>query len=71
MSEIIELLKPKCGDCRPMQLQKEKCTCDWKEEKGVDYYYTCGCIGKWYKQEDKTDWKYCPYCGRKIKVVEK
>ena len=43
--------------------------CEWKDTELYGYYTSCtkfrSCIA--YKD---TYWKYCPYCSKKIKVVE-
>ena len=40
--------------------------CEWKED-GV-YYHTCK--GQKYICGTVDEFEYCPYCGKKIKVVE-
>ena len=45
--------------------------CEWKYTKSVSeggYFYSCGCIHK--RFSDLHDFEYCPYCGKKIKVVK-
>ena len=43
--------------------------CEWiidKDPLGTRY---TTCIGNDFIQDDPFDWEYCPYCGKKIKVI--
>ena len=42
--------------------------CEWKKDDMCETIYRvcCGCFTTAYQK----DFKYCPYCGKKIKVVE-
>ena len=42
--------------------------CEWKRDDMCDTVYKvcCGCFTSEYQK----DFKYCPYCGKEIKVVE-
>jgi hypothetical protein len=52
--------------------------CEWIKttyyEKDPDYtFYDPGCLTvsyKWNFNEIKENFKYCPYCGREIEVIE-
>ena len=43
--------------------------CEWKDKELYGYYTSCTEFGSCIACKD-TYWKYCPYCGKKIKVVE-
>ena len=42
--------------------------CEWKKDDMCETVYSvcCGCFTSAYQK----DFKFCPYCGKKIKVVE-
>lgn len=45
--------------------------CEWKDYKdGIEHSYHIGCCEEAFSQCYETDFKFCPYCGKKIKVVE-
>ena len=45
--------------------------CEWKCYKdGIEYTYTLGCNNRVFSQGYETETKYCPCCGKKIKVVD-
>ena len=62
---------------RELQSKSEE-VCEWKKGSsgyiGYPAYYSKCCTTNSNGLEMQThiisDWKYCPYCGRKIKVVE-
>ena len=43
--------------------------CEWKDKELYGYYTSCTEFRSCIACKDKY-WKYCPYCGKKIKVVE-
>ena len=43
--------------------------CEWKDKELYGYYTSCTEFRSCIACKD-TYWKYCPYCGKKIKVVE-
>ena len=43
--------------------------CEWKYKELYGYYTSCTEFRSCIACNDKY-WKYCPYCGKKIKVVE-
>ena len=43
--------------------------CEWKDKELYGYYTSCTEFRSRIACKD-TYWKYCPYCGKKIKVVE-
>ena len=43
--------------------------CEWKDKELYGYYTSCTEFRSCIAFKDKY-WKYCPYCGKKIKVVE-
>lgn len=57
--EIVNELEEECNnDC-----------CEWKFMKTVvAYFYSSGCNHK--RFSDLHDFEFCPYCGKKIKVVK-
>ena len=45
--------------------------CEWKDYKdGIEHSYHIGCCEEAFSQCYETNFKFCPYCGKKIKVVE-
>ena len=43
--------------------------CEWKDKELYGYYTSCTEFRSCIACKD-TYWKYCPYCGKRIKVVE-
>ena len=43
--------------------------CEWKDKELYGYYTSCTEFRSCIACKD-TYWKYCPYCGKKIKVME-
>ena len=44
--------------------------CEWKDYKdGIEHSYHIGCCEEAFSQCYETDFKFCPYCGKKIKIV--
>ena len=43
--------------------------CEWKDKELYGYYTSCTEFRSCIACKDKY-WKYCPYCGKKIKAVE-
>ena len=41
--------------------------CKFTRESALEFYRT-SCTGDEVDIEDAEDWKYCPYCGHKIKL---
>lgn len=82
---LIELQKRELIECigycehedSPDALKEEK-ICEWEKGSsgyvGYPAYYSRCCTTHSNGLEMQThiiaDWKYCPYCGKKIKVVE-
>lgn len=50
---------------------KEKDACVWKESIMFDvhYYYKTSCENEF--DGDDFDGEYCPYCGKKVKIIKK
>ena len=46
--------------------EKEENTCEWKR---CTYGKKIKCVGIYFNS-DITNWKYCPYCGKEIQVIE-
>ena len=45
--------------------------CEWKDYKdGIEHSYHICCCEEAFSQCYESDFKFCPYCGKKIKVVE-
>jgi len=48
---------------------KQEKGCEWECYPGDDYYETaCGEYQHYMNIGFKSSWKFCPYCGNKIKV---
>ena len=44
--------------------------CEWKDYKdGIEHSYHMGCCEEAFSQCYETNFKFCPYCGKKIKIV--
>ena len=44
--------------------------CEWKDYKdGIEHSYHISCCEEAFSQCYETDFKFCPYCGKKIKIV--
>ena len=44
--------------------------CEWKDYKdGIEHSYHIGCCEEAFSQCYETNFKFCPYCGKKIKIV--
>lgn len=54
---------------RELQSKSEE-VCEWKYISSVLYDAYIKCRGKVMNIRSMRYYKYCPYCGRKIKVVE-
>lgn len=59
LDEIIEIVK---------QGGVSDDVCEWKQDDMCDTVYKV--CGGCFTSEYQKDFKYCPYCGKKIKVVE-
>ena len=47
---------------------KKEMVCVWKwDEEELQYWL--GCIDYRFTESDKGDFKFCPYCGKKIEVM--
>ena len=44
--------------------------CEWKDKELYGYYTSCTKFRSCIAHKD-TYWKYCPYCGKKIKIVDR
>ena len=56
-------------------MSKKKSKCVWKREKSARYYArysTCCDDDQWFDMLDFVElkFKFCPYCGKEIKVKE-
>lgn len=60
LNNAIEIVKQGCVDAD---------VCEWKDAELYGYYTSCTEFKSRIACKD-TYWKYCPYCGKKIKVVE-
>ena len=58
--------------CDAIEIVKHGCVsdyvCEWKRDDMCDTVYKV--CGGCFTSEYQKDFKYCPYCGKKIKVVE-
>jgi hypothetical protein len=64
IDEVIDIVNELAEEC------KDDC-CEWKFTKSVvdsGYFYSSGCNHK--RFPDLHSFEFCPYCGKKIKVVE-
>ena len=56
-----------------IEIVKQGCVsddvCEWKDKELYGYYTSCTEFRSCIACKDKY-WKYCPYCGKKIKAVE-
>ena len=56
-----------------IEIVKQGCVsddvCEWKDKELYGYYTSCTEFRSRIACKD-TYWKYCPYCGKKIKAVE-
>jgi len=70
----------KCVACIPCMFEREQPyssanadvveECEWKEVKDRDYANTTCGQQMYLNIERRTNYKYCPYCGKLIRVVE-
>ena len=50
-------------------MKKVEYNCIWESEKDVPKYYKTQCDNVFYVETHNVDnFKYCPFCGRKLKV---